>query len=180
MEKLLNNIYKDEEFIKIIKDIIENDTVKQMNNYRQHFDTSCFDHCLIVSYYSYVLCKKLNLDYISCARASMLHDLFLYDWRKKYEINRKGLHAFTHPKTALENSEKLFDLNEKEKDIILKHMWPVTIVLPKYRESYVLTLVDKFSALYETSTGFHSFLMKKKLFRYAYVFLCLLFISFYN
>ncbi len=49
----------------------------------------------------------------------MLHDLFLYDWRKKQD-DRKGLHAFTHPKTAYKNASKLFALNEKEKDIILK------------------------------------------------------------
>ena len=42
-----------------------------------------------------------HLDYVSVARAGMLHDLFLYDWRKR-ENGRKGLHAFTHPKSAYE------------------------------------------------------------------------------
>ncbi|MBQ2937697.1 MAG: HD family phosphohydrolase [Clostridia bacterium] len=175
MEKLINKIYENTEFIDIIKDLLENDTVKQMNNYRQHYETSCFNHCLIASYYCYKYCKKLNLDYISCSRAAMLHDLFLYDWRKR-ENDRKGLHAFTHPKTAYENASKLFTLNDKEADIILKHMWPVTISLPKYKESYILTLVDKYCALNESYQEIYNRFCQKKVFRYAYVFFCLLFI----
>ena len=177
MENLLEKIYNNNEFINIIKDIIENDTVKQMKNYRQHYETTCFDHCLIASYYCYIYCKKFNLDYISCSRAAMLHDLFLYDWRKR-ENGRKGLHAFTHPKTAYENAAKLFDLNNKETDIILKHMWPVTFFsIPKYKESFVLTLVDKYCALNESRDEIYNRFCQKKAFRYAYVFLCLLFIK---
>ena len=42
----------------------------------------------------------------------MLHDFFLYDWRIKN--GRKGLHAFTHGKTACKNASELFELSEKE------------------------------------------------------------------
>ncbi|MGYP000677184287 len=175
MESLLQKIYSNDEFIQMIDDLLNNDTVKQMKNFKQHYETSCFDHCLIASYYCYLYGKKFNLDYVSCARAAMLHDLFLYDWRKKQD-DRKGLHAFTHPKTAYKNASKLFALNEKEKDIILKHMWPVTIALPKYKESYLLTLVDKYCALNESYQEIYNRFCQKKLFRYAYVFLCVLFI----
>lgn len=175
MESLLQKIYSNDEFIQMIDDLLNNDTVKQMKNFRQHYETSCFDHCLIASYYCYLYGKKFNLDYVSCARAAMLHDLFLYDWRKKQD-DRKGLHAFTHPKTAYKNASKLFALNEKEKDIILKHMWPVTIALSKYKESYLLTLIDKYCALNESYQEIYNRFCQKKLFRYAYVFLCVLFI----
>ena len=175
MESLLQKIYSNDEFIQMIDDLLNNDTVKQMKNFRQHYETSCFDHCLIASYYCYLYGKKFNLDYVSCARAAMLYDLFLYDWRKKQD-DRKGLHAFTHPKTAYKNASKLFALNEKEKDIILKHMWPVTIALPKYKESYLLTLIDKYCALNESYQEIYNRFCQKKLFRYAYVFLCVLFI----
>ena len=176
MESLLQKIYSNDEFIQMIDDLLNNDTVKQMKNFRQHYETSCFDHCLIASYYCYLYGKKFNLDYVSCARAAMLHDLFLYDWRKKQD-DRKGLHAFTHPKTAYKNASKLFALNEKEKDIILKHMWPVTFFsFPKYTESFILTLVDKYCALREAHEEIYNGFCQKKAFRYAYVFLCLLFI----
>lgn len=176
MDKLLQKIYADKYFISIISDMIENNTVKQMNDFKQHYETTCFEHCLVASYYCYLLCKKFNLDYISCSRAAMVHDLFLYDWRKR-QNGRKGLHAFTHPQTAYDNASKLFDLNEKEKDIIVKHMWPVTLALPKYKESYILTLVDKYCALNESYQEIFNRFCQKKVFRYAYVFLCLLFIK---
>ena len=175
MDKLLQKIYADNYFISIISDMIENNTVKQMNDFKQHYETTCFEHCLVASYYCYLLCKKFNLDYI-CSRAAMVHDLFLYDWRKR-QNGRKGLHAFTHPQTAYDNASKLFDLNEKEKDIIVKHMWPVTLALPKYKESYILTLVDKYCALNESYQEIFNRFCQKKVFRYAYVFLCLLFIK---
>lgn len=176
MNKLLQKIYADKYFISIISDMIENNTVKQMHDFKQHYETTCFEHCLVASYYCYLLCKKFNLDYISCSRAAMVHDLFLYDWRKR-QNGRKGLHAFTHPQTAYDNASKLFDLNEKEKDIIVKHMWPVTLALPKYKESYILTLVDKYCALNESYQEIFNRFCQKKVFRYAYVFLCLLFIK---
>lgn len=176
MNNSLEKIYENDEFINIIKDIISNKTVQEMKNYRQHYETSCFDHCLTAAYYCFIFCKKFNLDYFSCSRAAMLHDLFLYDWRKR-QNGRKGLHAFTHPKTACENAKKLFFLNDKEIDIILKHMWPVTISLPKYKESYILTLVDKYCALRESFNAYSDRFCQKKIYRYAYVFLCLLFIK---
>lgn len=174
MESLIQNVYNDNEFIDIIKDLLESDTVNKMKNFRQHYSTNCFDHCLLASYYCYKYCRKFNLDYISCARAAMLHDLFLYDWRKKQD-GRKGFHAFTHPKTAYKNASKLIDLNDKEADIILKHMWPVTFSLPRYKESYILTIVDKYCALKESYQEIYTRFCQKKAFRYAYVFLCLLF-----
>ncbi len=161
------------EFVEIIKDLMTNETVQKMKDYKQHYDTSCFEHCRNVAYYSYLICRKYNLDYVSVARAGMLHDLFLYDWRQRQD-GRKGLHAFTHPKTALENASKLFSLNEKECDIILKHMWPLTIKFPKYKESYVITLVDKYCALEESIKAYKSKRSIQKLYRYASVFLSML------
>lgn len=148
--KDINIIYEDVEYINIMKDILDNNTVRKMREYRQHYDVSCFFHCLFVSYNSYLICKKHKLDYKSAARAGMLHDLFLYDWHvKKKEIGRKGFHAFTHSKKAYENAIEIFELNDKEKDIIKKHMWPVTIKIPKYKESFIVTYVDKCLAIYE-------------------------------
>lgn len=71
MQKTLdkNIIYNDAEFQAILSDILENETVLKMKNYRQHFDTSCYDHCLTVAFYNYIICKKLGLDYKSAARA---------------------------------------------------------------------------------------------------------------
>ena len=38
-------IENDDEFQSIIKELIENDTVQQMKNFKQHYETTCFEHC---------------------------------------------------------------------------------------------------------------------------------------
>ena len=172
-----NTPISNKEFLNIIKDIISNETVQEMKNFRQHYETTCFDHCYMVSYYCYLICKKYKLDYISATRAAMLHDLFLYDWRVR-QPDRKGLHAFTHGKLACENASKLFDLTQKEKDMILTHMWPVTMKFPTSIEGLILTFVDKYCATSETFEVLKSRMFMKKTFRYAYVFLSLLIIRF--
>ena len=65
MENLLQEIYDNKEFINIIHDLIENNTVQKMKDYKQHYETTCFDHCLIASYYCYKICKKIGLFFIN-------------------------------------------------------------------------------------------------------------------
>lgn len=149
---ILEEMYNDTEFQEYIKELNENEAVQSMKKYIQHGSTTTYEHCLNVSYISYKIAKKLNLDARSTARAALLHDLFLYDWHKTTE--KKPLfkkHGFTHAKTALDNACKYFDLNNIEKDIIAKHMWPLTFRhVPKYKESVIVTLVDKRCSTIET------------------------------
>ena len=170
-KKIESRINKNEEFKDIVQELIINNKVQEMKNFKQHFNTTCFEHCYVVAYYCYVICKKYNLDYKSATRAAMLHDLFLYDWRIKN--GRKNLHAFTHGKIACENACKLFELNEKEKDMIIKHMWPVTVAFPRTIEGFILTFVDKYSTISEMVEYFFAYSFIKKSLKYAYVLLCL-------
>ncbi|SHJ88130.1 uncharacterized protein SAMN02745227_00940 [Anaerobranca californiensis DSM 14826] len=144
-----NEIYR--EYKSYIEDLLRNENVKMMNRYRHHYFTTCLDHCLNVSFYSYMICRYVGLDYVSAARGGLLHDLFLYDWRTTKLSG--GKHAFRHPDIALENAVKVFDLNEIEKDIISKHMWPLTIKPPKYNESFIVCFVDKYCASVEIGQG---------------------------
>lgn len=146
--------FNDDEYLSYVNDILDHGDFLQMDNYIQHGDTSTMEHCIFVSFYSYKLCKKYNLDYKSAARAGLLHDFFLYDWhtcRKELGIN---LHGFTHPKVALNNALSRFTLTKKEKDIILKHMWPLTLTPPKHRESFIVMMVDKYCGILEMVTKF--------------------------
>lgn len=140
---------KNNEFTNIIKDIISNETVKNLRLYKHHYGSNRFEHSLSVAYYSYKMCKLLGLDYVSAARAGILHDLFLYDCENP-ETRPKN-HIKEHPKTALTNAMQLFLLNDIEKDIILKHMWPITFSTPHYPETFIVTFVDKYCALKEWS-----------------------------
>lgn len=143
-EKAIN----DHEFQKIIQELIENEDVQQMKNYIQHFNTDCYEHCYNVAYLSYLISKKMNWNYKSSARAGMLHDLFLYNWRTRLD-DRKGLHAFTHAKQACQNASKLFELTKKEQNMIKRHMFPVTIIPPTSKEGILLTIIDKYCTIYE-------------------------------
>ena len=154
-----------EEFFSIINDLLKSSKVQEMKIYNQHAGTSCYKHCMQVAYYTYIVCKRLNLDYISATRGAMLHDLFLYDWHTHIREDKswKGQHAFMHPKIALRNATQIFNLNDIEKDVIVNHMWPVTIKIPHY----------KYSAIFETSRHLSQIFHSKTFYKYAYVFLSL-------
>lgn len=120
-----------------------------MSRYPHHGDTDCYAHCMHVAEYSYRICKALDLNAEEAARAGLLHDFFLYDWHVHAAETGKHFHGFTHPREALKLAEKFFVLTPLERDMILKHMWPLTLVPPKYRESYVICAVDKYCCVCE-------------------------------
>ena len=47
------------------------------------------------------------------------------------------------------------DLNKKERNIILRHMWPLTIIPPRYKEAWIVQYCDK-------KATFHDYFSKKK------------------
>ena len=149
------------EYFDFVKDLLDSDVVNEMKKYRHHYSTTCFQHSLNVSYYNYLVCRKLGLDARSAARAGLLHDLFLYDWRTRERQPGEKPHGFTHPQTALENAKAHFNVDKREEDMIVKHMWPLTVKLPKYAESYVIVAIDKYSAMLEISMHLGN-VMKRK------------------
>ena len=152
LKRVVNEIYvpDDAEYIAIAQDILEDEAFQSMKDYPQHGHTSCLAHSVAVSYLSYLTCRKRGLDAKSAARGGLLHDLFLYDWHEHHKKTGKWFHGLTHPKTALENAEKQFHLNDVERDIIAKHMWPLTPVPPLYKESFVVLYHDKICSTRET------------------------------
>jgi uncharacterized protein len=136
-----------QDYLACVEELLGNDEVLSMRHYSQHRGVDCLMHCLNVSYSSYRICRLLGLDYRAAARGGLLHDFFLYDWHVENPYG--GLHGFTHPKIAVRNAERRFNLSEREKDVIKKHMWPLTPSLPKYAESFVVLLTDKFFCVSE-------------------------------
>ena len=43
----------------------------------EHHGISRMEHSIKISYYSYLIAKKLKMDYVSVARGGLLHDFFL-------------------------------------------------------------------------------------------------------
>lgn len=147
-----------DEFIEIIKDILENTEYQKLDYYYQHLNVSRLQHSLNVAYYSYILAKKLKLDYFSATRGAMLHDFFLYNWQEKETAQE---HAFNHPKKALINAKQHFEINPIMEDCILNHMWPLSENAPKTKEGYIIQLADKYSATAEVSIQIYEIIKNK-------------------
>ncbi len=141
-------VAKDDEFLYCISDLLEDEHVCETKNYIQHGKTTCYQHQLSVAYYTYRMCKFLKLNKEEATRGAMLHDFFLYDW---HDLNKKDKrkHVYNHPKVALENARKYFNLTSIQEDIILNHMWPMSKKLPRYLETYIVTIADKFCCVLE-------------------------------
>ncbi len=145
VDVLKNRRPADKEYLAIVKDILMNPEFQRLKEFFHH-NSSVYEHARRVSYLSYRICKLFDLDYRAAARGGLLHDFFLYDWRNhsEPELAKEKFHGLHHPAIALKNSMRHFELTDKEKDIIVKHMWPLTLTPPRYRESYVVTFVDKY------------------------------------
>lgn len=133
-------------------DILASGNFRRTREYIQHGSMTVNEHVLSVARCSLALSDRLH---IPCSRrelvrGALLHDYFLYDWHMPDEENPHRLHGFYHPGTALRNALKEYKLTNRERDIIKKHMWPLTVVPPKCREAWIVTTADKWCSLLET------------------------------
>lgn len=145
------NMYNDTNYIDIVNDILNHEEFNKIKSIEHHGITR-FEHSMKVAYTSYKIAKFLRLDYKEVARAGLLHDFFLSEEDRTFKD--KFVSTFTHPRYAVEMSKKHFDLSEKEIDIIKSHMFPIYTSVPKYAESWVVSLVDKTIGSYEFLTKF--------------------------
>lgn len=151
------------EFNKITEDILYHPEFLKLKTLRHH-KKDIYHHVVRVSYLSFHWAKKFKLDSVAAARGGLLHDFFVYDWRYEGQVKKKRLfekHGFTHAREALENAQTHFDISEKEADIIIKHMFPLNPVPPKYAESWIVTLVDKYVTTQEYLESFRIVLFKE-------------------
>lgn len=148
MKKDYSNIEK--KIIDYGGDIVYSEKMQKQKSFIQHGNVSVYEHSVFVAIWSLRVAIKLNLrvNERALVRGALLHDYFLYDWHEK-NGNHK-LHGFRHAKRALKNASEDFSLCKIEKDIIVKHMFPLNLALPKYKESVVVWVADKWCALCET------------------------------
>lgn len=146
IKNIENKVENDNEYYLLVRHILNNFEFQKIGNCIHH-GTTRLNHSLRVSYYSYLITKKLKWDYESTARGGLMHDFF---YNENGGITKDGIKStFTHNRKALHNSEKYFGLNYKEKDIIEKHMFPINTKPPIYKESFVVSIVDKLVSFME-------------------------------
>lgn len=129
-------------------DIIQTNNYQKQKDFIQHGHVSVYEHALNVTTMCLKIadCLPVQVNERALVRGALLHDYFLYDWHEPGH----GLHGFKHPRIALNNANQDYHLNKIEKDMIVKHMFPLTLNLPRYKESYILVLADKIVAISET------------------------------
>ena len=136
------------EFFDCIGDLYFSDEVQGLKKFPQHSTVDRLDHITSVSYMSYVYAKEHNMDFRRIARAAILHDLYYYDWHDKAWWHRP--HGYKHPRFAANNAKKLYpEISKFEENIILRHMWPLTVIPPATKAGYIVSLADKYCATRE-------------------------------
>lgn len=135
------------EFYEIIEPLLIQSEMQKRKEYPHHINESVYAHVLRVAFDCYKIGKKLHMDYKSLAIAGILHDFYEKPWQ--YSNEKKPLlqkHAFTHAKEAVLNSKKYFGteiVTPKVESIMITHMFPLNKKIPRSKEAWLLTLIDK-------------------------------------
>ena len=111
-------------------DILRSRNFQSTRSHVQHGNMTVNDHSMNVAKYSIAISEKLHIpcEKRDLIRGALLHDYFLYDWHTPDQVSPT-----------------------REKDIIKKHMWPLTIsAVPMCREAWIVTMADKWCSLMET------------------------------
>ena len=140
---------KTQEYQSIIQPALEIDEYLKLKDMKHH-GISRYEHSLRVARNTYRITRALHLNYEEATFAAVLHDFFTTEV-KKVNVFKK---LSRHPRIALNNSKKYFDLSDLQEDIILTHMFPCTIRPPKYLESWIVDIIDDGVALYEWGTSY--------------------------
>ena len=137
------------EYRACVEELLFSSQVQHMKSIRHHPGVSCYEHSVFVSYVAWYLADRWGADARTAARAGLLHDLYLYDWHDTDAAHK--WHGFHHADKALENADRYFRLNPKERGMIYSHMWPLNLTrVPRSREALILCVADKLCALRET------------------------------
>lgn len=149
-----------DEQIRLLK---EDPEIQKMASFTMHNGNTTLQHVENVADVSFRIAEKLGIDIDekALARGAMLHDYYLYTFKEtKMSPYRHGI---SHPETALKNASKRHRLTEKETNIILSHMWPMTFLHPPMsREAVLVCLADKYCAVNEMLLKKHDLSEKKK------------------
>ena len=142
-----------EEEKKRLEDIYQtlkaDEKIAKMKEVPMHRGSNCFLHSFRVAKYAIKRgLKHKNVDLEVILIAAILHDYYLYDWRK--DKSKRKHHGSRHPYIASELAKQDFDISEKTSKVIRSHMWPINIKeFPNTRDAKILSYSDKHIAIRE-------------------------------
>ena len=134
------------EFLALVKPILTHPAVSVLEEYRHHMSVNRLQHVVSVAYIAYHICRKQCLRVEETCLAALLHDLFYFDHTR----GDRPAHPWRrHPAIAWDNARQLHPFTEVGEDIISRHMWPLTLRLPRTQEGRIVSWADKYCAWQE-------------------------------
>lgn len=131
-------------------DILKSPGMQIAKENMQHGSVSVFEHSVCVALVCLWLVHRLHLKVNQRALGARRFAARLFPLRLAHADPAHRLHGFRHAGTALRNADRDFELNDTERDMIKKHMFPLNPAPPRFKETAVLCLADKYCALRET------------------------------
>ena len=138
----------------IYQKYLRDERILKMKEISMHRGSSCYVHSFLVAKLAIkkAIKRRKQLDLEAILIASILHDYYLYDWRKDRTLLKH--HGANHPYIANENAKRDFAVPEFVSSIILSHMWPYNFKLyPKTTEARIVANTDTFVAFKEALTS---------------------------
>ena len=158
-------------FQEMTEDIVTHPLFLQLRTCPHHGgENSLYIHSVDTARCAYRLARTFHMqeDRVrAVTRAALLHDFFGYDWQserhrrfmRRYSGWRriKHMHAFIHGALAARRADRVFGLDQRQREAIACHMFPLA-PWPKNSEAWVLTLADKLVASKEMgeTVGWHA------------------------
>ena len=131
---------------------LNDEKILRMKDISMHRGSNCYEHSFKVA--KKAIRKSLNRKNVNLEvvlLGAILHDYYLYDWRKDRSKLKK--HGKNHPGIAIENAIKDFNIPDEVKKVIKSHMWPINIKdYPKSKEAKIVSISDKEVTIVESMT----------------------------
>ncbi len=150
------------DFYTMTEDILEHPLFQQLRAYPHHgAGNTVYDHSVSAAQCAFHMAQRFHMRperVEAVTRAALLHDFFGYSWQseehRRYMRRYSGwqrfthMHAFIHGPHAANRADRVFGLDQRQKDAIASHMFPLA-PFPKNSEAWVVTLADKVVATRE-------------------------------
>ncbi|MBE6658486.1 MAG: HD domain-containing protein [Ruminococcaceae bacterium] len=136
------------DFVPLVRDILQTEEFRNMKNYKHHIRGNLYDHSVKTAYLCYRHHRRFRLksDIGEVVRGALLHDFYLYDLHDK--STRRKFHWFRHPEKALQNALRKYpDLTPSQRDMIRRHMFPLTPIPPRTKAGWLICFYDKVAAV---------------------------------
>ena len=149
---MYNKIYQEKEFYMLAEPILRNTEFQRRRTFLHHND-SVYEHSLRVAFVSYKIAKFLSkykkINIRNVVVGALLHDFYIIPWREHKAKLPWKMHGFVHGNVSASNCYQFFSshMNKRIEDSIKKHMFPLTVIPPKYIEGWIITTADKYVSL---------------------------------